>query len=171
VTCTVRCVHGTYHPGDASDEAGNPLATCSCDLGWGGIGCVRPLCERHGCQKGVCVAPDECTCDVGWTGAGCDNDLIAPQARPLFRAFTPQEHKFSSLIMHKGSSPDVWTELRAWVETLMPDQEHVVNRAQLSSYLPSNDTLLLKRSSPRSNKKQVSIDGTISSFARQAGHG
>ena len=70
-----------------------------------------------------------------------------------------QDHKLSSLVMHRGTSADVWTELSAWIETVMPDQPlEGVGRAQLAQYLPANDTLLLKQrgaAAPRGRARQV----------------
>ncbi|XP_057301021.1 uncharacterized protein LOC130635645 isoform X2 [Hydractinia symbiolongicarpus] len=57
--------------------------TCQCSVSpttglevWSGPQCEMAVCSA-GCQKGVCVAPDNCTCLDGWSGVDCSSAICS----------------------------------------------------------------------------------------------
>ncbi|XP_076814212.1 sushi, von Willebrand factor type A, EGF and pentraxin domain-containing protein 1-like isoform X2 [Clavelina lepadiformis] len=51
---------------------------CSCQNGWAGSRCHRPVCPLPCLNRGFCSAPYTCTCPSGWTGTRCQTAECNP---------------------------------------------------------------------------------------------
>ena len=50
--------------------------TCTCNSGWTGRDCSRPLCHPPCSNGGICSRPDVCACKQGYTGARCQHGRL-----------------------------------------------------------------------------------------------
>ena len=129
--CEKQCFHGHFSVAEQK---------CHCEAGWVGRERNAALCERVGCENGLCVQPDVCECHAGWTGESCTNDFFAEKVSDLMDGLSARQRKQKSLIVHKDDSfEQTWRYIRKWTQNL-PEQWKF-GRTRFSEDLPTNDTI------------------------------
>ena len=61
-----------------------PSRTCSCPVGYDGVGCEKKNCITTGCVNGVCDAlSGKCACNATFHGSDCSLGLLQPAWLPM----------------------------------------------------------------------------------------
>eukprot|EP00899_Mesostigma_viride_P025247 jgi/Mesvir1/5907/Mv00677-RA.1 len=157
--CHIRCINGVYIPDPPGHGRGQGIY-CGCHHGWHGTECDIPECRLHGCENGICEAPDKCNCEAGYGGVDCRKDLMLPLARDLMQGLRVKDRRFSSVALNAMSAPDTWQHLRAWTSNL--PRQYVANKLKMVNAVPLNDTVVGFHKALAGGGLETSLQGAYS---------